>query len=76
MPEAAETLPIPGRFVATTVLLWDAGLQEALDPRGAAAQPAALDENATSRFLTNLRKLAKRRPEAVTTSSAEYLVSV
>jgi len=76
MPDAAEVLPIPGRFIATTVLLWDPGLQEALDPRGANAIPAALDESETSRFLTNLRKLAKRHPATVTTSSAEYVVLV
>ena len=76
MPEAAEVLPIPGRFIATTVLLWDADFQDALDPRGATAVPAALDEAGTSRFLTNLRKLAKRHPASVTTSSAEYMVLV
>jgi len=76
MPEAAEVLPIPGRFIATTVLLWDGGMQEALDPRGVTAVPAALDESGTSRFLTNLRKLAKRHPAAVTSSSAEYVVLV
>jgi hypothetical protein len=75
MPEPADVLPDTGRFIVTTVLLWDAALQDKLDPRGAGATPSALDEQGTTRFLTNLRRLAKRQPEAVTTSRTEYHVA-
>ena len=76
MPEAQSLQPIPGRFIATTVLLWEEGVRAQLDPRGKDARPDALDEAETSRFLTNLRRVVRKRPEAVTVSSAEYLVTV
>jgi hypothetical protein len=76
MPQAAPINPTPGRFLATSVLLWDETARAALDPRGASADPDALDEAQTSRFLTNLRRLQRRKPEAVTASGAEYEVRV
>lgn len=76
MPEAQSLQPIPGRFIATAVLLWDESVKSQLDPRGKDARPGALDEPETSRFLTNLRRVVRKRPEAVTVSSAEYLVTV
>lgn len=76
MPEAAPVQPAPGRFLATTVLLWDADGRKLLDPRGTAAVPGALDEDETARFLTNLRRLQRRDSGAVTVLSAEYIVTL
>jgi hypothetical protein len=76
MAEAAPVQPTPGRFLATTVLLWDEADRALLDPRGADAKPGDLDEEETCRFLTNLRRLQRRQPGAVTVSSAEYVVTV
>lgn len=66
--------PEPGRFLVTTVLVWEEASRAHLDPRGASAAAADLDEAETSRFLTNLRRLQRRRPATVTVSSAEYSV--
>lgn len=76
MPQAAPINPTPGRFLVTTVLLWDEAARGSLDPRGASAEPSALDESETSRFLTNLRRLQRRSPDAATVSGAEYEVRV
>lgn len=76
MPQAAPINPTPGRFLVTSVLLWDDASQGVLDPRGATSEPGALDEAQTSRFLTNLRRLQRRDPHAVTVSGAEYEVRV
>lgn len=76
MPEAAPVQPKPGRFLATTALLWEADSRRLLDPRGADAEPGALDEEETARFLTNLRRLQRRNAQVVTVSSAEYIVTV
>lgn len=76
MPEAAPVHPTPGRFLATTALVWDATGRGHLDPRGPDAKPGDLDEEETSRFLTNLRRLQRRAPEAVTVVSADYVVTV
>lgn len=76
MPQAAPINPTPGRFLVTSVLLWDEAARAALDPRGAAADPGALDEVETSRFLTNLRRLQRRSPDVVTVSGAEYEVRI
>jgi hypothetical protein len=76
MPQAAPINPTPGRFLVTSVLLWNEAARAALDPRGASSEPGALDEVETSRFLTNLRRLQRRSPDAVTASGAEYEVRV
>ncbi|MEP9367938.1 hypothetical protein [Xanthobacter sp. VNH20] len=76
MPDAAPVQPKPGRFLATTALLWDADCRGLLDPRGMDAEPGALDEEETARFLTNLRRLQRRYSGGVTVSSAEYIVIV
>jgi len=76
MPQAAPVSPVPGRFLATTVLVWDGAIRDALDPRSATAKPGALDEMETSRFFTNLRRVERRTPEAVSCFSAEYIVVV
>ncbi|KMO27032.1 hypothetical protein ACQVP2_27955 [Methylobacterium aquaticum] len=73
MPPAPVS-PEPGRFLVTTVLVWEEAARAQLDPRGESAPSADLDEAETSRFLTNLRRLQKRRPAAVTVLSAEYSV--
>ena len=67
---------VPGRFLVTSVLLWDPSTQSMLDPRGGAAKPGALDELETSRFLTNLRRIVRKQPQAVSLSTAEYFVKV
>ena len=76
MPQAAAMQAVPGRFLVTSVLLWDPSTQSMLDPRGGAAKPGALDELETSRFLTNLRRLVRKQPQAVSLSTAEYFVKV
>lgn len=76
MADAFPVLPVKGRFLATSILVWDPAIQPLLDPRGADAAPAALSEEETSRLLTNLRRLQKRRPDGVTAWGAEYVVEM
>lgn len=45
-----------------------------LDPRGPEAVPGALDEPQTARFLTNVRRLTKRKNSPILLASNEYRV--
>ena len=76
MADAFPVLPVKGRFLATSILVWDPAVQPLLDPRGANPARAGLTEEETSRFLTNLRRLQKRRPDGLTAWGAEYSVEV
>lgn len=79
MPEPQPALPLPGRFIVTSVLIWDDKVTAKLDPRGPRPPAATLDEEGTARFLTNLRRVLddkqKKWTGAVTAGSAEYIVS-
>ncbi|MFG1313505.1 MAG: hypothetical protein BGN84_02755 [Afipia sp. 62-7] len=79
MPEPQPASPLPGRFIVTSVLVWDEKVIAKLDPRGARPPAAALDEEETTRFLTNLRRVLDDKQRkwagAVTAGSAEYSVT-
>lgn len=74
MPAPTPVMPVPGRFLATAVLVLDRKTVGELDPRGSEPAPGALDELQTARFLTNLRRLAKRKPSAIVVAANEYSV--
>lgn len=79
MPEPQPASPLPGRFIVTSVLVWDGKAIAKLDPRGANPPTAALDEEETTRFLTNLRRVLDDKQRkwagAVTAGAAEYTVT-
>lgn len=72
--EPQPVSPVPGRFLVTAVLLLDGDATGRLDPRGAKPPPGSLDELETTRFLTNVRRLAKRRPASIAVATNEYRV--
>jgi hypothetical protein len=74
MPEPEPFQAMPGRFFVTAVLVLDKSAQRDLDPRGADWRSAALDEQETARYLTNVRRLAKRNPSPIAVTTTEYIV--
>lgn len=74
MPEPQSVLPMPGRFHAIVVLAFDAKTAAALDPRGPSATPAQFDEVLTARFVTNVRRLLRRKSSTLQVLSGEYHV--
>jgi hypothetical protein len=50
-------------------------LIDKLDPRGAKATPAKLNEMQTARFLTQLRRLEKNRAKDLVVACNEYMVN-
>jgi hypothetical protein len=66
--------PVPGRFLVTAVLVLDDSALGRLDPRGSTRSPTALNELETTRFITNVRRLAKRTPSPIALASSEYRV--
>jgi hypothetical protein len=74
MPEPKPVQPVVGYFHATTVLAFDESVIRRLDPRGAGAPTQALDEQETARFLTNMSRVVKSHPKAVTVCSGTYIV--
>lgn len=76
MAEPQPVKPMAGRFVVIATAVLDRAVLGVLDPRGKDAPPAALDELETSRYLTNLRRIMKRRPEAVAVATDAYVVAV
>jgi hypothetical protein len=66
---------ISGRFFVTAVLVMDGQALPALDLRARGAKPGALDEIETSRFLTGVRRLVKRKPPPIVVATNEYVVS-
>jgi len=75
MPEPQPIRPAPGRYIATVILTMDTKTIASLDPRGADAPPGALDEIETARFLTNTRRLSKRKSSPIAVVSNEYYVA-
>jgi hypothetical protein len=75
MAEPQPVKPIAGRYVVIAVVAMDRAVLATLDPRGKDAPKGALDELETARFLTNLRRIAKRKPETVAVASSEYMVA-
>jgi hypothetical protein len=65
---------VPGRFLVTAVLVLDDTATGRLDPRGTKPPPGSLDELETTRFLTNVRRLAKRTPTPIVVATNEYRV--
>ncbi|MGQ0674466.1 MAG: hypothetical protein ACT4N2_16525 [Hyphomicrobium sp.] len=82
IPEPQPILPLPGRWLATVVLVLEPKALLSLDPRldprkpDAAATLAALalDEPQTARFLTNLRHVASSHPTWIAVARNEYHV--
>jgi hypothetical protein len=72
--EPQPVRPVPGRFLVTAVLVLEGDAVGRLDPRGAKPPTSPLDELETARFLTNLRRLAKRMPASVAVATNEYRV--
>jgi hypothetical protein len=80
MPKPEELKPKPGRFIATSVLVWNKDAIEKLDLRGGSPAPGIFDERDTTWFLSNVRDIVddKRNiwPGAITVASAEYEVEL
>lgn len=75
MHEPQPVTPLPGRYRATAVLVFDADVLPRLDPRGGDAgdlSPCLPDEDLTLRFLTKLGRVVARTPEAVCVARADY----
>jgi hypothetical protein len=66
--------PVPGRFIVTAVLVLESAAMGRLDPRGSKPPRGVLNELETTRFLTNVRRLAKRTPTPIAVASNEYRV--
>jgi hypothetical protein len=74
MPEPEPFQPLPGRFFVTAVLVLDKSAQADLDPRRTDWASDALDEQQTARYLTNVRRIAKRKPSPISVATTEYVV--
>lgn len=74
MNEPKPVQPIPGRFRITAILVNDPAVLPRLDPRGASAAAAPLDEEETARLLTNLTRVAKSHANAVSYCGGDYIV--
>lgn len=72
--EPQPVMPVPGRFLVTAVLVLEKGSIGKLDPRGDKPPKSSLDELETARFLTNLRRIAKRAPASIAVATNEYRV--
>ena len=69
-----EIKPMHGRFLVTAILIFDETVQEKLDPRGKTPGKGGLDEEQTSRFLTNLHQIEERLPQSIAIATNEYIV--
>lgn len=74
MREPKPVQPIPGRFRLTAIVVRDPAVLPRLDPRGANASPAPLDEEETARLLTNLTRVARSHANALAYCGSDYLV--
>lgn len=74
MKEPKPVQPIPGRFRLTAIVVRDPAVLSRLDPRGAKASAAPLDEEETARLLTNLTRVAKSHANAVAYCGSDYVV--
>jgi hypothetical protein len=75
MPSPRPVQPLAGRFQVTAVLVFDGQALGSLDPRGAEATAGSLDESETVRFVTNARRLAKRKSSPIVIVTNEYDVT-
>jgi hypothetical protein len=67
--------PTFGRFNFTAVLVFDSKALDELDPRESTASPGALNEFEMARFITNMKRLEKRKDAPILILSNEYLVT-
>jgi hypothetical protein len=74
MNEPKPVQPIPGRFRITAIIVSDPAVLPRLDPRGASAAAAPLDEEETARLLTNLTRVTKSHANAVAFCGGDYIV--
>ncbi|WP_439575862.1 hypothetical protein [Phreatobacter sp.] len=74
MREPKPVQPITGRFRLTAIVVRDPAVLPRLDPRGARATSAPLDEEETARLITNMTRVAKSHANAVAFCSSDYLV--
>lgn len=77
LPEPTPLRPIPGRYRATAIIVFDRAVIGKLDPRAEKAGiplPGRLDEARTARLLTNLSRLMQRDNSSLSVVTAEYLV--
>jgi hypothetical protein len=74
MKEPKPVQPIPGRFRLTAIVVRDPAVLSRLDPRGANASAAPLDEEETARLLTNLTRVAKSHANALAYCGSDYVV--
>jgi hypothetical protein len=77
LPEQTPLRPIPGRYRATAVIVFDKSLISKLDPwaqNAGVPAPGRLDEARTARFLTNISRLIQRESAGLTVVSADYVV--
>jgi len=74
MPEPKPVQAVIGHFHLTVAVMLDPTIVGRLDPRGADSASAPLDEEETARFLTNLSRLTRSRPNALAVCGGEYIV--
>ena len=74
MSEPKPVQPVIGHFRLTAVVVLEPSVIGRLDPRGAAAACAPLDEEETARFLTNLNRMSRSHTNAVAVCGGEYIV--
>jgi hypothetical protein len=77
LPEPTPLRPIPGRYRATAIIVFDRTVIGKLDPRAdktGIPAPGRLDEAGTARLLTNLSRLVQRGNSGLSVVSAEYIV--
>jgi hypothetical protein len=77
LPEPTPLRPIPGRYRATAIIVFDRTLIGKLDPRAekvAVPSPGRLDEARTARLLTNLSRMMQRDSSGLSVVTAEYIV--
>jgi hypothetical protein len=72
-PSAVQ--PVFGRFTFTVVLVFDPKVLGELDPREAKAIPGALNELEMARFITNMKRLEKRKDSSIRILANEYIVA-
>jgi hypothetical protein len=72
-PSAVQ--PAFGRFNFTVVLVFDPKVLDELDPREAKTLPGALNELEMARFITNMKRLEKRKDSPIRILANEYIVA-
>jgi hypothetical protein len=72
-PSAVQ--PAFGRFTFTVVLVFDPKAIDELDPRESTTSPGALNEFEMARFITNMKRLEKRKDPPIRVLTNEYIVA-